>query len=254
MQAKVRAGCGKPARPDPWRGSGAILIPTPTFRLFPGSIRSPQGVEFLEHLLRHLPEKLLIIWDGLRSHRSRMVWDFVRQQRGRVWLEFPPAYAPELNPVEYLWSHWKQHELPNFCPQTFRQLSRHARRALRRMRCRPTLVMAFWAAGRTLSVVSVLCESIIKRPPGSTPAQALRNCRLDSRRSPNRGTGLCFLGPAERCHEPPDGTTCQLTTTPSECDSRRDLASADGLSNFEQFAGAPVSSLDTPSEKRLELV
>jgi transposase len=114
------------------------------FRLFPGTIRSPQVVEFLEHLLRHLPGKLLIIWDGLRSHRSRLVWEFVRQQRGRLWLEFLPAYAPELNPVEYLWSHWKQHELPNFCPQSFGQLSRQARRALRRMRRRPTLVMAFW--------------------------------------------------------------------------------------------------------------
>jgi len=52
------------------------------FRLFPGSIRSPQVVEFLTHLLRHIPGKLLIIWDGLKSHRSRLVWDFVRQQRG----------------------------------------------------------------------------------------------------------------------------------------------------------------------------
>jgi DDE superfamily endonuclease len=58
-----------------------------------------------------------------------LVWDFVRQQRGRLWLEFLPAYAPELNPVEYLWSHWKQHELPNFCPPSFTQLSLHARRA-----------------------------------------------------------------------------------------------------------------------------
>jgi transposase len=32
-------------------------------------------------------------------------------------MEFLPTYAPELNPVEYLWSHWKQHELPNSCPQ-----------------------------------------------------------------------------------------------------------------------------------------
>jgi hypothetical protein len=64
--------------------------------------------------------------------------------RGRLWLEFLPAYAPELNPVEYLWSHWKQHELPNFCPSTFAQLSVHTRRALKRMRRRPTLVMALW--------------------------------------------------------------------------------------------------------------
>jgi transposase len=107
-----------------------------------------QVVEFLEHLLRHLPGKLLIIWDGLPSHRSHLVWDFVRQQRGRLWLEFLPAYAPELNPVEYLWSHWKQHELPNFCPSTFAQLSLHARRALKRMRQRPTLVLAFWQQAR----------------------------------------------------------------------------------------------------------
>jgi transposase len=59
-------------------------------------------------------------------------------------LEFLPAYAPELNPVEYLWSHWKQHEIPNLCPEDFGAMSAQARRALRRMRRRPTLVMAFW--------------------------------------------------------------------------------------------------------------
>jgi hypothetical protein len=46
-------------------------------------------------------------------------------------------------PVESLWSHWKQHEVPNFCPKEFGALSNHARRALRRMRRRPALVMAF---------------------------------------------------------------------------------------------------------------
>ncbi len=114
------------------------------FRLFAGAIRSPQILLFLSHLLRHIPGKLLIVWDGLPGHRSRAVWEFVGQQKGRLWLEFLPAYAPELNPVEYLWSHWKQHELPNFCPATFGQLSSHARNALRRMRRRPTLVCAFW--------------------------------------------------------------------------------------------------------------
>ena len=61
------------------------------FRLFPGAIKSPQVVEFLRHLMRHLPGKLLIIWDGLRSHHSHLVWDFVRHQRGRFgWNSFPP--------------------------------------------------------------------------------------------------------------------------------------------------------------------
>ncbi len=114
------------------------------FRLFPGSIRSAQVVEFLTHLLRHIRSKVLVIWDGLRSHRSRMVREFVKGTRGRLDLEFLPAYAPELNPVEYLWGHWKEHELPNFCPRNFFDLSFHARKALCRMRRRPTLVTAFW--------------------------------------------------------------------------------------------------------------
>jgi transposase len=89
------------------------------FRLFPGSIRSPEVAEFLGHLLRHIPGRVLVIWDGLRSHRSRMVKDFVLSQGGRLELEFLPAYAPELNPVEYLWGYWKHHELPNFCQKNF---------------------------------------------------------------------------------------------------------------------------------------
>ena len=43
------------------------------FRLFPGAIRSPQIIEFLTHLLRHIPGKLLIVWDGLPGHRSGAV-------------------------------------------------------------------------------------------------------------------------------------------------------------------------------------
>ena len=61
------------------------------FRLFPGAIRSPQIIEFLSHLLRHVPGKLLIVWDGLPDHRSRATWEFIREQRGRLWVGFFPA-------------------------------------------------------------------------------------------------------------------------------------------------------------------
>jgi transposase len=115
------------------------------FRLFEGTIRSPQVVEFLSHLLRHVPgQKLLVVWDGSTTHRSRLVRDFVKSHNGRLALESLPGYAPELNPVEYLWGHWKHHELPNLCPKDFWQLSEQARKALRRMRRRPRLVTAFW--------------------------------------------------------------------------------------------------------------
>jgi transposase len=100
-------------------------------------------VEFLGHLKRHIKRKLLVIWDGSQTHRSRLVKDFVTSQNGAIGLEYLPAYAPELNPVEYIWGYWKHHELPNFCPKTFGELSYHAIRALKRMRRRPTLITAF---------------------------------------------------------------------------------------------------------------
>ena len=114
------------------------------FRLFPGAIKAPPLIEFLEHLMRHLPGKLLLIWDGWPGHRSRLVRAFVEEQKGRLELEFLPAYAPELNPVEYIWGHLQAHELSNLCPKDLSQLSLHAIRALQRMRRRPRLVTAFW--------------------------------------------------------------------------------------------------------------
>ena len=62
--------------------------------------------------------KFLVIWDGLKCHRSRLVWDFVRQQQGRIWLEFLPAYAPEVNPVEYLWGTRNTMNYPTSVPRT----------------------------------------------------------------------------------------------------------------------------------------
>jgi len=113
------------------------------FRLYQDTIHAAQAVDFLGHLLRHLPGRLLVVWDRSKTHRSRLVGEFVAGQRGRIELAYLPSYAPELNPVEYIWGYWKHHELPNFCPHDFSELSYRARQALRRMRRRPTLVMAF---------------------------------------------------------------------------------------------------------------
>ncbi len=98
------------------------------FRLYDGSIKAKQVVDFLRHLTRHLPGKLLIIWDGLPAHRSRLVKSFLAELDGRIWLEKLPAYAPELNPVEYVWGYWKKHELPNFRPKDYAGLEGPLRR------------------------------------------------------------------------------------------------------------------------------
>ncbi len=102
------------------------------FRLYPGSIKKAQVLDFLQTLVRHLRGPLLLVWDRLPGHRSRLVQDYIAGLQGWIHQEHLPAYAPELNPVEFIWAHWKKHELPNVCPQDYYQLNAAARRTLRR--------------------------------------------------------------------------------------------------------------------------
>jgi hypothetical protein len=152
-----------------WRNLGAIAGLTWSnfhFRLFAGSIKSPQVLEFLGHLQRHLPGKLLIIWDGAAIHRSTAVRQYLEALEGQVIACRLPADAPELNPVEDLpapsgaalraacgrrsrsarfWAYWKQHELPNLCARDLWSLSGWAAHGLRRIRRkRHRLIIAFW--------------------------------------------------------------------------------------------------------------
>ena len=76
-------------------------------------------IDFLKALLRHIDKPLLIVWDRLPAHRSRLVREFIELSEGHIVTEYLPPHAPELNPVEYIWSYWKQHELPNVCPKDF---------------------------------------------------------------------------------------------------------------------------------------
>lgn len=114
------------------------------FRLHEGSIKSPQIVEFLKALVKQVGRKMLIVWDGLKAHRSRLVRDYVDRLDGTIELAFLPPYAPDLNPVEYLWAWLKRHALANYCPNSIADLAHTARGQLKSAQRRTTLIAAFW--------------------------------------------------------------------------------------------------------------
>jgi transposase len=76
------------------------------------SLRSPDVVVFVRQLLRQIPGRLLVIWDGAPIHRGQPIRDFLAGgATRRLQLEQLPAYAPELNPDEGIWNHLKRVEL-----------------------------------------------------------------------------------------------------------------------------------------------
>lgn len=100
-------------------------------------------MKFLNHLLRHIPQKIFIIWDRIPVHRAKKVRDFIKENSSRMRVYFLPPYAPELNPDEGFWDYIKWHQLKNFCPTNIRELKSEIRRCVKRIRSRPRLIQSF---------------------------------------------------------------------------------------------------------------
>ena len=78
------------------------------FRLQPGSMDKKDFIDLLRNIKRELKgKKLLLIWDGLPAHRAKEVTAYIKTQRSWLRVERYPAYAPELSPVEFIWSPMK---------------------------------------------------------------------------------------------------------------------------------------------------
>ncbi len=123
---------------------GGITLQSIYFQLHEDSVKVPEVTAFLAHLQQHIPGKLLVIWDGLPAHRSKVVADYLASTKGRVWVERLPGYAPELNPIEYLWGYAKGNDLANFAPKELAELSHAARKAFTRVRKVKRCLRAFW--------------------------------------------------------------------------------------------------------------
>jgi transposase len=94
------------------RGGGAQLA----FHITPGNYDTDRLIQVLSELRRFLRgEKATLLWDGLPAHRSNAMRSWLNRQRHWLVVERLPAYAPELNPVEGLWSSLKAVELANLC-------------------------------------------------------------------------------------------------------------------------------------------
>src|SRR5439155_874064 len=114
------------------------------FQTRPGSYNDLALIGFLRALKRHFPGRhIIVVWDGLGGHTSRVMRQYLAQQRSWVTVERLPGYAPELNPVEQIWGNIKHRELANLCPVDILALRGPLRAGFARIRRRPSLAVAF---------------------------------------------------------------------------------------------------------------
>lgn len=90
-----------------------------------GAIDSHFVEWFLRGLLSIRPGKLLIIWDGAPIHRATNIKKLLEEYKERLRIESLPAYAPELQPAELVFSSLKSPTaLGNYCAETIENLNR----------------------------------------------------------------------------------------------------------------------------------
>lgn len=99
-------------------------------------------VQFLTQLLQNIRGKIIVVWDRLVAHRSRIVNRWLSRQ-SRIQTEFFPPYAPELNPVEYLWSYLKMNGLANLAATDLDHLYRQTKISICCIRKNKNLARAF---------------------------------------------------------------------------------------------------------------
>jgi transposase len=125
-------------RPD---GSDARLA----FHLREGAYDTDQLIGVAGALRRLLGGDwpVVLVWDNLPAHTSLAMHAWLADQREWLQVEYLPAYAPDLNPVEGLWANLKGVELANRACGSLEQLAAAAEQGIGRVRGEPELLFGF---------------------------------------------------------------------------------------------------------------
>ena len=120
------------APPVRWDGKRGRLY----FQTRPGSYGAESLILFLKDLRRHFRgQQVILVWDGLPAHKSCLMKTYLQSQRRWLKAERLPGYAPDLNPVETLWSNIKGQELANRCSANLAEAAAAVCQGMARVRC-----------------------------------------------------------------------------------------------------------------------
>jgi transposase len=118
-------------------------------------VRGAEAAAFVARLLEEIPNGPIdLVWDNLQAHKSPLVKQLAKDHP-RLRLHYLPPYAPDLNPVETLWSLTKYQRMANHAIDDLAELEATARRHVDAVAAEQKLLAAcFQSAGLALSLSS----------------------------------------------------------------------------------------------------
>ena len=117
------------------------------FDIFDHNIVADDFEEFVAKLLGRIGNPIALVTDHWQVHKSGVAKLRARFGR-RVRIDWLPPYAPELNPVEQIWSHTKHSDLANYVPDDVLRLGRSVAKSLRDKQTNQPLLRWFFHAAQ----------------------------------------------------------------------------------------------------------
>ena len=114
------------------------------FMALEGQLSAPMLIRFLRRLIRSTDQKVFLILDNLNVHKAAKVRAWVAAHADQLAVFYLPAYAPELNPDEYLNGDLKLGVAAKIPARTKPELAKAARSHLRMLQRRPARVRRFF--------------------------------------------------------------------------------------------------------------
>ncbi len=111
---------------------------------------------FVRELLKHLRGPVIIVWDRGPMHQGPAIRQLL-QDFPRLQFEQLPAYAPDLNPVECVWSYLKWGRLSNYAAPDSKTLEATVFSELHCLRTDQDKLRGFWQGSELPMPRALLC-------------------------------------------------------------------------------------------------
>jgi transposase len=134
--------------------------PRATVNLTQGRVNGEAILRALRKLLAQTRGPIVLIWDNAKIHTQKKVKAFIAKHRRLHEYNFP-TYAPELNPVEYMWAN-ANIRIANVGYPSMTHLSRRLRYVFNRIGTNAKLLRGFLEASN--KALRIVCKVVSRNP------------------------------------------------------------------------------------------